>query len=58
MNNSINYSYFVDMLLNTSDDFEPYGCGGPPSHIVDVRGSSENSHLLHRDNYTDEPLGE
>ena len=25
MNDSINYSGFVDMLLDSEDDFEPYG---------------------------------
>jgi len=25
MNNSINYSGFTDMFLDSSDDFEPYG---------------------------------
>lgn len=26
MNNSINCSGFVDMFMDSSDDFEPYGC--------------------------------
>lgn len=26
MNDSINYSGFVDMFLDSNDDFEPYGC--------------------------------
>lgn len=31
MNNSINYSGFVEMFLNSGDDFEPYGCVRVPS---------------------------
>ena len=30
MNNSINYSGFVEMCLNSSDDYEPYGCADVP----------------------------
>jgi hypothetical protein len=26
MNNSINYSGFVEMFIDSNDDFEPYGC--------------------------------
>jgi len=26
MNNSINYSGFIEMFLESDDDFEPYGC--------------------------------
>lgn len=27
MNNSINYSGFIELCLNSNDDFEPYGYG-------------------------------
>lgn len=27
MNDSINYSGFVDILLDSDEDYEPYGCG-------------------------------
>ena len=26
MNDSLNYSGFVDMFLDSEDDYEPYGC--------------------------------
>lgn len=29
MNSTFNYSGFVDMFLNSSDDYEPYGVGVP-----------------------------
>jgi len=35
MNNSVNYSQFIDMLLDSSDDFEPYG-------LAEIPGSSLN----------------
>jgi hypothetical protein len=30
MNNAINYSGFVEMCLDSNDDFEPYGCAVLP----------------------------
>lgn len=32
MNNSINYSSFVEMVLDSSDDFEPYGYAEVAQH--------------------------
>jgi len=29
MNSTFNYSGFVDMFLNSGDDYEPYGVGVP-----------------------------
>jgi hypothetical protein len=26
MNNSINYAGFIEMIRNSNEDFEPYGC--------------------------------
>jgi hypothetical protein len=34
MNNSVNYSSFVEMVLDSSDDFEPYGYAETPQHHV------------------------
>ncbi len=30
MNNAINYSGFLEMCLDSNDDFEPYGCAVAP----------------------------
>lgn len=30
MNNAINYSGFVEMCLDSNDEFEPYGCAVAP----------------------------
>jgi hypothetical protein len=30
MNNSINYSGFIEFCLNSNDDYEPYGYGVSP----------------------------
>lgn len=39
MNNSVNYSSFVDMvLLASNDDYEPYGLASP-SHLHGIRGN-------------------
>lgn len=38
MNNSVNYSSFVDLLLSSDDDYEPYGISVPPS-MYGLRGS-------------------
>lgn len=37
MNSSINYSGFVEMFLESNDDFEPYGC-------TDANESMEDMH--------------
>jgi hypothetical protein len=30
MNNSINYGSFIDLLVSSDDDYEPYGLSAPP----------------------------
>ena len=55
MNNSINYSGYVDMVLDSSDDFEPYGCGAIAAEAL---GSSDANLMLHRETLIDEPWGE
>ena len=57
MNNSINYSGYVDMLLATTDDFEPYGFSMPPAHVAETDGFKANLYL-HRETLLDEPWGE
>ena len=58
MNNSINYSGYVDMVLDSSDDFEPYGYAVTPNTAGDGRGVSEANYMLHRESLIDEPWGD
>lgn len=58
MNNSINYSGYVDMLLDSSDDFEPYGYSVPPSLIVNAADYNSVQLMLHLDTLLDDPWGE
>ena len=58
MNNAINYSGFVDMFLDSSDDFEPYGYSAPPSLIVNASDYNSVQLMLHLDKQFDEPWGE
>ena len=57
MNNSINYSGYVDMLLASGEDFEPYGFNMPPAHVTETDGFKANLYL-HRETLLDEPWGE
>ena len=45
MNNSINYSSFVEMVLDSSDDFEPYGYAEIPQHHAMSSDSPGVGHL-------------
>lgn len=36
MNNSINYSGFVDILLDADDDYEPYGFGETSDSLENI----------------------
>lgn len=38
MNTSINYSSFVDLILTSNDDYEPYGIAAP-THLHGIRGN-------------------
>lgn len=43
MNNSINFSGFVDMVLDSTDDFEPYGYAefsGSADEVAGLLGST------------------
>ncbi len=48
MNNKINYSGFVEMFMNSSDDFEPYGCADLQLHSSEqpASGCIENEALF------------
>lgn len=58
MNNSINYSGYVDMLLDSSDEFEPYGYSAPSNLATEALGISETNLRLHRESLNNEPWGE
>ena len=58
MKNSINSTSYVEMLLNSSDDFEPYGYVATPGIAADALGMSEANLMLHRETLIDEPWGE
>ena len=47
MNDKINYSGYVEMFLDSGDDFEPYGCV-PALQYAYVNSSHDRSHELHR----------
>lgn len=42
MNDSINYSGFTDLFLNTDDDFEPYGCSETTESLEKIYNSIES----------------
>ena len=42
MNNSINYSGFVDMFLDSEDDFEPYGCSDTNESLEKIYNSIQS----------------
>lgn len=58
MNNSINYSGYVDMLLDSSDEFEPYGYSIPPRIVAQASGFTEANLMLHLDSMCDDPWEE
>lgn len=43
MNNSINYSGFIEFCLNSNDDYEPYGYGVSPE--IDDDGKKTCKHV-------------
>ena len=55
MNNSINYSGYVDMFLNSSDDIEHYGYEAISLIAGDPLSGSDANHMLHRENLLAEP---
>lgn len=42
MNTSINYSGFVDMFLDSEDDFEPYGCSETTESLEKIYNSIQS----------------
>ena len=41
MNNSINYSTFIELLIESNDDDEPYGLATPVETITVTGGENE-----------------
>lgn len=41
MNNSINYGSFVDLLISSDDDYEPYGLSSYPDMADFMENQSE-----------------
>jgi len=54
MNDSFNYSSFIEMFLNTSDEFEPYGVGDDLPPGTDKRPLQYNK-SQHRDTLNQDP---
>lgn len=54
MNNSFNYSNFIDMFLVTSDEFEPYGFTDDVPASADIR-QRQHEPLQHQKNKTSDP---
>lgn len=50
MNNTINYSGFVEMFMNSSDDFEPYGCDNLQLHTNEQIAPVRDNEALFREN--------
>jgi len=48
MNSSFNYSGFIEIFLNSSDDYEPYGCVDEVDPRADRRASQFNP-VQHRE---------
>lgn len=48
MNDSFNYSGFIELFKNSNDDFEPYGCVDDAHPAADRHASHINS-SQHRD---------
>lgn len=42
MNQSVNYSGFVDMFLNSNDDYEPYGCSDINESLIKLYKSVQD----------------
>lgn len=58
MNNSINYSGFVEMFLNSDDDYEPYGCGETHASTVESQHSRSSNPMLHQDRINEDVWGD
>lgn len=58
MNNSINYSGFVEMFLDSGDEFEPYGCVDTPSPAGDAQRNKRDSASQQQEHPVEEPWGE
>ncbi len=41
MNNSVNYSRFIDLLISSDDDYEPYGITTAPDSYRLTASSAE-----------------
>lgn len=54
MNSSFNYSGFIEMFLNSDDEFEPYGLIDNPPHGADIRHNQSNQ-PPHRDKLIIDP---
>lgn len=58
MNNKINYSGYVEMFLDSSDDYEPYGCVTALRTAGEASDSSHVNYDLHRENLLVELSGD
>ncbi len=54
MNNSFNYSSFIEMFLNSNDEFEPYGVGDNLPPGADKRPLQYNK-SQHRETLIQDP---
>ena len=36
MNNSINYAGFIEMFIDSNEEFEPYGCSGVNENLDNI----------------------
>ena len=58
MNNSINYSGFVEMFIDSNEDFEPSGCADTlPSAVEGQRKRSSNP-IQHQDGIHEDTWGD
>ena len=53
MNNSINCSGFVDMFLNSNDDYEPYGYSDADASFENAPNTAQLNSAGHNE-YTDD----
>jgi len=58
MNSKINYSGYVEMFLDSTDDFEPYGYVSVPHGAGDTSGNSHSCHNQHQEYLMIEPVGD
>ena len=55
MNNSIEFSGYVEMLLDSADDIKSYEYSVPPHIIAAATGLSQANLMLHLDSMRDDP---